>query len=299
MKFGVHLPQTSILGEVTQVWNPSPFNTLADELGYSSLVVLDNIYYPKPWLEALDALSVAASCTKRIQLGTSVVVPVVRHPILLAKALATIDVISQGRLTIGVGAGTSEEDYKLVGIPFSERWVRFGESISCMKSVLRGQPFEGAFYTSHVRLEPLPYQSSILIGSWGLSEKSLQRVALADGWISSALSPRRFEATLDKLNQCLIHAEKDVKSFPNKLSTMFTYITESRSLTEEICLLLARILRRDSSFIRENFLIGGKAECIEKLRKLQAAGVQEVFLFFLKDEMSQLKKIAEELIPFV
>ena len=96
-----------------------------------SLWLNDRLVYDN--LEPLAALAAAAGATSRIRLGTSVLLLPYRRPVLLAKTLATIDFISQGRLTLGVGVGNREADYDAVGVPYDRRGARGLESIQLMR----------------------------------------------------------------------------------------------------------------------------------------------------------------------
>ena len=135
-------------------------------------------------------------------LATTVALPVVRGPVALAKSLAAIDLLSGGRLVVGVGPGSSTRDYAAVGVPFEERWKRLDEAVPALRTLWRGDgpPFKGKFYsTEGIALEPHPAQRPgppLWIGSWG-SEAGLRRTArLGDGWLASAYNtaPRRFRS---------------------------------------------------------------------------------------------------------
>ena len=102
-----------------------------EEIGLHSLWINDRLVYDN--FEPLAALAAAAGATRKIQLGTSVLLLPYRRPVLLAKTLATIDFISQGRLTLGVGVGNRESDYDAVGVPFERRGARGLESIQLMR----------------------------------------------------------------------------------------------------------------------------------------------------------------------
>ncbi|HSK99489.1 MAG TPA: LLM class flavin-dependent oxidoreductase [Rubrobacteraceae bacterium] len=130
--------------------------------------------------------------TGRMALATTVALPVVRGPVALAKSLAAIDLLSGGRLTVGVGPGSSSRDYAAVGVPFEERWKRLEEAVQALRVLWRGEdpPFRGRYYsTEGITLEPHSTQRReppVWIGSWG-SDAGLRRVArLGDGWLASA-----------------------------------------------------------------------------------------------------------------
>jgi alkanesulfonate monooxygenase SsuD/methylene tetrahydromethanopterin reductase-like flavin-dependent oxidoreductase (luciferase family) len=168
--------------------------------------------------------------------------PVVRGPVALAKSLAAVDLLSGGRLVVGVGPGSSARDYAAIGIPFEERWKRLDEAVQVLRALWKaeGQPFRGRFYsTEDIRLEPYPAQRPgppIFIGSWG-SQAGLRRVArLGDGWLASAYNttPEAFAAARRRLAEDLHASGKDPEGFPNAIATMFFHVTEERATSERI-----------------------------------------------------------------
>ena len=160
----------------------------------------DHLVFATPWLDGPTALAAVIAASGDMTLATTVALPVVRGPIALAKALSAIDRLSDGRLVVGVGPGSSEQDYAAVGVDFSERWARLDEAVQLLRALWHqeSEPFVGRWYSSEgIDLEPRPAQPDgppIWIGSWG-SEVGLRRVArLADGWLASAynITPGEF-----------------------------------------------------------------------------------------------------------
>src|SRR5215203_2268692 len=184
----------------------------AESLGYDSLSVNDHIVYRTSWLDSLSALTAAATVTSRIKLVTSVLNIVVRSPVICAKSLSAIDILSSGRLfAAGVGPGSHKGDYDVCGIPFEQRWSRFNEALEIlhmlwnnseredcdndMKSTATTSTsyvsYNGKYYQlEKISLEPKPFQKPhppIFIGTWGSSEAGLRRAAkYGDGWMASA-----------------------------------------------------------------------------------------------------------------
>src|SRR5918994_7674510 len=157
----------------------------AEALGYDSLSVNDHIVFHTSWLDALTTLSAVASSTTRILLGTSILNIVVRNPIVCAKALAAIDILSSGRLFAGVGPGSHRGDYDACGMDFSERWPRFSEALQIFVMLLSSNntsksfDYKGKYYVLRdIILLPKPVQKPhppIYVGSWG-SEVGLRRL---------------------------------------------------------------------------------------------------------------------------
>jgi len=241
-------------------------------------------------------------------LATTVALPVVRGPVALAKSLAAIDLLSGGRLVVGVGPGSSPGDYAAVGVPFEERWKRLDEAVKALRVLWRGEgpPFRGEFYsTEGLTLEPYPAQRPgppIWIGSWG-SEAGLWRVArLGDGWLASAYNttPEAFAAARGALAERLRTAGKDPSGFPNAVATMFFYVTEERAASERIIReVLSPTLNRPEEELRERLLVGPAEECAEKLAAYRAAGAHRILLWPVEDELRQLATFGERVAPLV
>ena len=168
------------------------YTRLADQVGLTWLTSNDHLVYKRPWLDGPVALSSILPAIGTMTAATTIALPVVRGPGPLAKALAAIDRLSGGKLVVGVGPGSSERDYRAVGVAWEERWPRFEEAVQALRALLRpaSEPFEGSFYsTKGMELLPAPIQPGgppIWMGSWG-SDAGLRRVArLADGWLASS-----------------------------------------------------------------------------------------------------------------
>jgi len=235
-------------------------------------------------------------------LATTVALPAVRGPVALAKSMAAIDLLSGGRLVVGVGPGSSAKDYAAVGIPFEERWKRLEEAVKTMQALWQreGSSFEGEFYsTEGITLEPYPTQQPgppIWIGSWG-SEAGLRRTArLGDGWLASAYNttPEQFAGAKGRLGVHLRTVGKDPDRFPNAIATMFFFVTEDRAVKERIVReVLGRTLYRPEEVLSQRLLVGPAEECAQKLAAYKAAGAQRIFLWPVEDELRQLTVFKE------
>jgi alkanesulfonate monooxygenase SsuD/methylene tetrahydromethanopterin reductase-like flavin-dependent oxidoreductase (luciferase family) len=267
----------------------------------------DHLIYSRPWLDAPTALAAILSDSGTMAVG-GLILAIVRGPVPMAKALAAIDILSNGRLFVGVGPGSSVRDYEIVSINYDERWKRFDEAIQVLRSLWSGDGvgFTGRFYsTAGIDLEPKPLQRPappIWIGSWG-SDAGLRRVArLGDGWLASAYNtlPDQFAAALSNLRNQLKIFGKDPVSFPNMLATMFMYVTEDTAETERVLTeTLTALLNRPVDQLRERLLVGSPEVCAEKLAAYKAAGVQRVFIWPIKDEIEQLRIFKEKVSPLV
>ena len=145
MEFGVHLPLMDFGDHPFTLDHLVSYAAAAHRLGFTAVAANDHLRYPVPWLDGPTALAIVLAATGEMSLFTSLALPVVRGPIPVAKALAAIDRLSGGRLNAGVGPGSSADDYAAVSIDFTERWVRFDESVQALRALWRtdGAPFVG------------------------------------------------------------------------------------------------------------------------------------------------------------
>jgi probable F420-dependent oxidoreductase len=172
----------------------------AEELGYASLWTFQRVLSPveirldpsyHSVLDPLASLAHVAGLTDRIGLGTATICAPFTAPALLAKALTSVDVLSGGRLTAGLGMGWMRQEYAAAGVPFERRGARMEEYLRCLEAIWTQDPaeFAGEFYSvprSHVRPSPVQRpHPPILLG--GAAAPALRRAGrLAQGWISSS-----------------------------------------------------------------------------------------------------------------
>ncbi len=145
------------------------------------------------WLDPLVGLSFAAAATRRIEIATGVLLLPEHNPVLVAKQAATLDVLSGGRFTLGVGVGWSREEFDALGVPFARRGARTAEYVAAMRALWRNDvaSFDGEFAAfDAVRVNPKPVRDRripVVLG--GNSDAALRRVAAwGDGWYGFNLS---------------------------------------------------------------------------------------------------------------
>jgi len=308
MEFGVHLPLISIAGEQRSLDDLLAFTEAARDLGYTHLCANDHLVFSRPWLDGPTTLAAVLAHSGQMTLATTVTVPVLRGPAATAKILAAIDLLSGGRLVVGLGPGSSPRDYELVGVRFEERWKRLDEAVETLRAYWRADDvaFEGAFYsTAGFTLAPAPAQRPgppIWIGSWG-SAPGLRRVArLADGWLASGYNttPELFAQSWKDVQAEVAARGRDVARFPNGIATMWSYVTEDRARADAVLAdVLAPMLNRPVEQLRAILPIGSANECAEKLLAYARAGAQRVFLWPLADERAQLEVFRERVVPLL
>ena len=174
------------------------------------------IYPPTmPILEAFSLLSFAAAITKRICLATSVLVLPQRQPALVAKQVGTLDILSGGRLKLGVGSGWQRSEYEALDEDFASRGSRLEEAIDLLRSYWREEHviFEGKHYQADdIAMEPKPLQGSKLpIWVGGTKDVALKRIArIADGWMAmSAPGDSPLKERIATLHRFALEANRD------------------------------------------------------------------------------------------
>ena len=300
--FGVHLPVMAFnsssdrrIGENEKLHTRERMLSIArkaESLGYDSLSVNDHIVFRTSWLDSLSTLSAVAAVTNRIKLGTSILNIVVRSPVICAKALSAIDILSSGRLfAAGVGPGSHKGDYDVCGIPFEQRWGRFNEALEILHMLWNNSKTEededddlksststlcvdynGKYYhLEKISIAPKPFQKPhppIFIGTWG-SEAGLRRAEkYGDGWMASAynITPDKFREKWNILLSYRKRLGRDSESFENSVMSMFGYIDNDKDKVHRMVKdILCPALGRPAEQLENLLLFGSVEECIQKI----------------------------------
>lgn len=236
MRFGVHLIASGKMIEGEKIARVA---RRAEELGYDSLWVSDHIIFPaelrsaypyspdgklpldptNPLLEPFTVLSYAAAVTKTIKLGTSVVIVPYRDPIVTAKIVSSLDVLSGGRFIFGVGVGWLEEEFRVLRQNLSDRSAQTREALLAMKACWTQEDpeFHGKFFDFFgIKFSPKPRQKPhppIWFG--GNSMPALKRaVTQGDGWHAVWETPEEVAAKAKTLRDLCEKAGKNFADFP-------------------------------------------------------------------------------------
>jgi alkanesulfonate monooxygenase SsuD/methylene tetrahydromethanopterin reductase-like flavin-dependent oxidoreductase (luciferase family) len=211
----------------------------AEGLGYDSIWVGDSIL-ARPRQEPLTLLSAVAARTRTAELGTAVLLPALRNPVVLAHGIATLDQISEGRFILGVGIASDvpniRAEFLACGVPFEKRVGRMLEGLRLCRELWSGNPvsWSGRWVVDGARLGPVPHRPGgppIWIG--GMVRASLERVGrLYDGWFPNAPDPERWRTQWADIHQIARDAGRD----PGEL-TGAVYLTlsvdENRARADE------------------------------------------------------------------
>lgn len=298
MKLSVHLPQISphLKGEDVR-----KVAEAAEEMGFSHLWVGDHFIFPNEgpgsdrakrrvgftspnFLEAMATLTWAASSTRRIGLGTSVTIIPYHNPILLAQEMATLDVLSGGRIVLGAGIGWLEGEFNALGVPFFDRGPRTDEYLEIIKTIWTTPlaTFRGSFSNfTNIRIPTMPVQKPhppIWIG--GDSDAAFRRVArTGTGWHPQGHRPSDLKMRVARLREVLEQEQRSLSEITICLCRGFT-VTDSptKNLGE----------RRP--------LIGTPDEILEDIHDYREAGAHVLRLQFrsldVNDHLRQMDRLA-------
>jgi probable F420-dependent oxidoreductase len=258
----------------------------AEELGYDSVWAGEHISYRNPILDVVVALATFAAVTERITIGAGVVLLPLRHPSIVAKAFASLDSVSGGRVLLGVGVGgESEKDFEAVGVDPRERGARADEAMRALRALFAGgeATFQGRFFSfSGIRIEPGPVQPGgppLWVG--GRSEAAIHRAArLGDGWMPIWVSPTRFAEGCAQLPERLARAV-----------TLPAHVGDKRWLYEH---LRQRYSGDFGEHVVDRYCVAGAPEeCAARVREYVDAGAQHiVFNIAEPEDAERLAEVA-------
>ncbi len=286
---------------------------LAETSGLDAIWVADHVVFPvtftskypysptgafpidmtkEPLLEPIATMGVLVGATRRVKIGTAVLVMPYRNPVLLGRMLATLDVLSAGRMILGAGVGWLAEEFTALDArPFVARGRVTDECIEIVKRICQGG--EVSYQGEHYQLAPLVSNPGsvqrphlpVLIG--GTSRAALQRVVrLGDGWLSTGLRPERASERLSVLRQlCVAQGRRfEDLSLSHKI---FINIGEARKGADG---------SRDTG-------TGSPAEILDDIRRLADLGYQSFIVRYrgsdAEEQRKQLRMLIDDIIPRV
>jgi probable F420-dependent oxidoreductase len=258
--------------------------------------------------DCLTVMAALAAKTRKIQIGTVPLIAGLRNPVLLAHSLATLDVISSGRVLLGVSAGPqykfAEREFEACDVPFHERAGRLDEAIQVMRRLWAEESvsFKGKYHRfADIGIQPRPVRKTIPI--WcaaGDNDQALKRVArLGDGWFTVAPTPELFAARRAKIKSFARDLGGDLKNFPSTLFATF-HLHSSRGKAEEKGWSLAEsYYRQPRGELRHlSPFFGTPKECAEKLQKYIAGGLTGVVARFVAPDVEvQMRLLLNEVKP--
>ncbi len=308
IKFGILLPTREAImsGAADPVAAIYGLAERAEELGFHSVWVGDSLT-ARPRLEALTTLAAVAARTRRVRLGTAVLLAALRHPILLAHSVANLDWLSGGRVDLGIGYGRpndppQEHEFEILGLSAKRRIRISEESVQVMRRLWREKDVShtGEFVSfKHVTLEPKPIQSGgvpIWLASNNV-EPGLRRVGrMGDGWLNNITSPEVYRVCLDKIGEYAVQAGRKAEAI--EPGFYFTLAAGGEKAAKEGHAFLAQYYDKPYESVAKAMacVIGGWEEVVDRIERYLEAGARTVILRFAsRNQAGHLEACAESL----
>jgi probable F420-dependent oxidoreductase len=306
--FGIAARNFTAYPEMPDIRQLVDYGIRMEQLGFDSLWVWDHVLLGVkphfPIIESLTLLTAIGARTSKIKLGTGILVLPMRNPVILAKQLASMDQLTDGRLIMGMASGWYKREFDAVGVPFEQRGKIMDESLEIMTRLWTEEMVQGEWSRHKIPagvMFPKPVQKPyppILIG--GYVDRVLKRAAVAgDGWLTYFYRPEAFTTSWNKIRAFAKEAGKD----PDKLlnaNQLPICIGKSRAAVEAD---MMDWLGKEwdyaswSESTKDSAIIGTVDECVAQLKEHLAVGTQKIIFVPYKYEMDQIETIAKEVIP--
>jgi len=309
-QFGILLPTRGVILEKTAVPDLSPVFDLAAEVeksGYDSVWIGDSVT-AKSRLEVISTLGALAVKTKRVRIGTAVLLAAMRNPVILAQALASIDVLSAGRLLIGVGVSRNdkmfEDEYTACGVPFNQKAGRLSQVLRIMKMLWAEDEvtYPNKYYTiDNISLLPKPVQKPG-VPLWVSSndvDSGLKRVALhGDAWITNIPSLEVFKESQKKMEDFASDAGRDPKDIRRCLYLTIHIDPDAERARREGAAFLEAYYHKTYEDVARQLVVkaGGTNEVVDFIKEYRDAGIQSFIIrFAAKDQFQHLQVCNEHI----
>ncbi len=283
--------------------------TLADELGFDSVWRGDHLAFAIPVMDPLVQMAQVSALSDRLTVGTAVYLLPLRHPGPVAKQVATLDVLSAGRLIFGVGVGGEfESDFRVAGVPIKERGARLNEGIEVLRKLWSGETVshKGRFYDfEEVQMLPKPVSpGGPPIWCGGRSDAALHRAgALCDGYISYVVTPEMFADAMVKVARSYEESGREVAEYGSAHLLFARIENDYETAFEKANEHLSQRYAMDFSAATKKYAaLGRPADVAEEIAKYVKAGIRHFVIDCvgeLADRPAQARRFAEEVRPLL
>jgi probable F420-dependent oxidoreductase len=264
-----------------------------EELGYDSVWTGEHIFFYVPTFDAFTVMAAIAARTRRITVGSAVVLLPLRPPALTAKEAASVDIISGGRLVLGIGVGGEyPKEFVACGVPVEERGRRANEAIRMLRLLWSEDEvtYEGRFYRLEgVSLRPKPVQpGGPPIWVTGRSEAAMRRAGrLGDGYMPYLFDPGRFADGWNKVRQYAAEAGRDPDSIVPAMH-QFICLADSYQRARDIAgREMQRVYNRNFDHVLDRyFVLGTPEDCVRRIEQYVEAGVRHFVLDVIVAELA-------------
>jgi probable F420-dependent oxidoreductase len=277
---------------------------LCERTEIDSIWFSERLSSPVPIPEPITTMAAVAARTKRLKFGPSVLTLPFRAPAVLARELAMLDVLSNGRMLPAIGIGAEDErSFKAVGVPVRERARRTDEAIAIMRACWTGEPvsYDGQFWQlDGITVRPAPVQTPMPLWIGGNSDAAARRAGrLGDGWIPSFIAPEQLKHGIEVT---LEHAEKAGRGFEidHFGALMYFFLDDDPAVAEEMARPYIPPGRASAETLARCTAFGPASLVRERLEQYVEAGGSKFVLRPMgppERMLEQLARLADEVIP--
>jgi len=308
--FGIPVPQVFMDGRPDMGLVKNSLRR-AEELGFESAWVQDQVAGQVPLMESVSLLCYAAAVTERIRLGVSVIVFPIRNAVQLAKNFSSLDNMSNGRAILGIGLGpvfAGDHYFKIFGTRSDQALRRFNEGLELMRALWSEErvDLDGEFYTlKQAAMEPKPIQQPLPVWFGGQHPKALRRAArVADGYMGAGpTTTGDFALQIQQLKRFLGEQDRDLAGFPISKRVYLAVDDDveraKRGLDEFFQARYPWMLQSNPNFVADICAWGTPEQVADGLRPVLEAGAQMIVMNPLWDYVEQMERLAEEVIPLL
>ena len=287
---------------LTKPENVINFAKKCEAMGCHSMWTIDRIAYDN--LEPLTVLAAAAGATQKLRLGTSVLLGNLRHPSHVAKIISTLHFISNGRVTLGIGFGSRESDYKAVEIPFEHRGSRAVEQVEIIKRLWTEEnvTYRGKFYNvEKLTVGPRPIQKPHPpIWTGGSAEVALKRAGTwANGFICGSSAIPDFPSTWEKVSGYARAAGRNPDEITKAGLTFLAINDDNAKAVKMVEDYVMRYYGRLRADVANTSLVGSPAAINDRIGSFLSKGLDMLIIGVADPDPRQLDLFGEKVLPKV
>lgn len=296
MKIGIGLP-AQVAGVTRK--DVLGFAERAERRGLDSLWSLDRLVYES--LAPLPMLAAAAAVTERVTIGTSILLANLWNPVLLAKEVATLQRLAEGRFILGMAIGAREPDFQAAGVSMKTRPRRFEETVALVRRATAGHPIDhqGSVFQIKVGAVALPGTPAPPLWIGGFAEDAIRRaVRLGDGFIIGGRGPAYAREAAPLVRKLAAEAGRDVKRFPIAAGMYGCFDSDrdraARTMADYITAYYGRLIFDPPT----GSIVGGVKEAVARIKEYAALDIDTLFIVPVTRDPEQVDRLAEAVAAF-
>jgi probable F420-dependent oxidoreductase len=286
---------------------PGEFAQIIESLGYDAVWVGEHFNNWGPMLDCVPTMAYMAARTSRIKVGSAIMLFPLRHPTVVAKSLSTLDVLSSGRMILGVGiGGENPKEFESTGVPVKERGPRASEGLVVLRRLLSEDhvTHQGRFFQfADITMEPKPVQKPlppILVA--GRREGAMRRAALyGDGWFPYLYSPDQYAKSVARVKEFAQEAGRSLDGFQFAVYQFTSIASTKEEARRNAAASLQAAYKQNFEEIAARYcVLGTPQECVARLREYVDAGARHiVFANACPPDQAekQIRRLREEVVP--